>query len=181
MNVQIQVLNVEITTKQGKKPYQNANIAFKDLTAGKVNSKNITAYSKVFNTVAEAKAGEFYDVVSEKNGEYWEWTSMVRNLNGATASVSPEPSANISSSSRTVAAPRSNYETPEERAKKQVYIVRQSSITSAIAVLTAGAKAPPKVEEVLDLARRFVDFVFDADNPETGVDLFELPNDIEVE
>jgi hypothetical protein len=177
VNLKIQILNVEVTTKQGKKPYQNANVAYKDLIKNEVASKNITAYSKVFKVAADAQVGQVFDVVSEKNGDYWEWTSMERNLNTDAAKVE----APTSTASKATAAPRSNYETPEERAKRQVYIVRQSSLSTAVANLIVGAKTPPKKEEIVALAQYFADFVFDADNPSTGKDLFDLPNDIEVE
>jgi hypothetical protein len=60
---------------------------------------------------------------------------------------------------------RSTYETPEERAQRQVLIVRQSSVSSAIAVLGAGAKAPLKLEEVLTTAQAIADFVFQVKSP----------------
>ena len=49
--------------------------------------------------------------------------------------------------------------TPEERAKKQVYIVRQSSISSAIAYAT-GVKAVKTVDELLGIAKMFESYVF---------------------
>ena len=77
-----------------------------------------------------------------------------------------------------MAAPvRSTYETPEERAKKQVYIVKQSSINAAIQLLSVGAKQPPSTELVLTEAQKFVDFVF-AEKKES---LLDLPNDLEVD
>ena len=56
---------------------------------------------------------------------------------------------------KTVQTNRSNFETPEERAKKQVYIVKQSSISNALVVLSVGAKAPPSAQSILDLAQIF--------------------------
>lgn len=58
------------------------------------------------------------------------------------------------------AARTSTYETPEERAKKQVYIVRQSSLSNALTALAIGAKTPPKPDEVIELARKYEDYVF---------------------
>jgi hypothetical protein len=52
-----------------------------------------------------------------------------------------------------------DYETKEERLAKQNAIVRQSSLSNAIAVLTTGAKAPPSKEDIFALAQEFVDFV----------------------
>lgn len=50
-----------------------------------------------------------------------------------------------------------NYETPDERAKRQVLIVRQSSLSNAIEALGPGKKAA----EYTKLAESFVDFVFE--------------------
>ncbi len=175
MQLSIQILSVTVGTKQGKKPYQNAEVAFKNLTDGKVNSKNITQYSKVFKVAADAQAGQFYNVESVKNGEYWEWESMERVLDGAPPPVvtqaSKSPAANTS--------PRSTYETPEERAQRQVYIVKQSSISSAIATLSVGAKSPPDSNKVLEVAQQYVDWVF---GKKEGIDgIISLPNDIDPE
>ncbi|HET8688881.1 MAG TPA: hypothetical protein VFM18_19905, partial [Methanosarcina sp.] len=65
------------------------------------------------------------------------------------------------------------------RDRRQVLIVRQSSLTNAIAVLTAGSKTPPDPEAVKKLAQEFVDFVFQADTSFSNVDLFTQDNDID--
>lgn len=177
MNIQIRILKVTVTTKTGKngKPYQNAEVAYVDLGQNKTTSKNITKFSKVFDTLAEAKPDQVFDIVSEKNGDYWEWNSATRVLEGAAGSAEPSPS-------RPQAAPRSNYETPEERAKRQVYIVRQTGLERAIETLSIGAKTPPKAEAVIALADVYVNYVFSGDDTsEDEDDVFNLPNDLEVE
>jgi hypothetical protein len=83
----------------------------------------------------------------------------------ADGSVPAQAAGAISQSKAATPAPRSNYETPEERAQRQVLIVRQSSLSSAVAMLTAGAKTPPKVEDVLALASRLEGFVFGIKDP----------------
>jgi hypothetical protein len=170
LQLNIQVLSVSVTTKQGKKAYQNAEVAFKDLNQGKVSSKNITQYSDVFKVFSEASPGQQYTVVSEKKGDFWEWTSATRVLEGSTP-TQVQASAPVQES-KYQASPKSTYETPEERAKKQVYIVRQSSISSAIDLLSVGAKSPPSVDAVLATAQQFTDFVFGK------TDLFKQPNDL---
>jgi hypothetical protein len=62
----------------------------------------------------------------------------------------------------------SNYETPAERAKRQVYIVRQSSINAAIALYVAQNPkgAAVSVEEILKVAGTFEAYVFDQGQPE---------------
>jgi hypothetical protein len=161
---------VAVSTKTSKagKPYQSAEVAYKNLDSGKVEAKNITQYSEVFKVVADVQAGQTLDVKQAKNDNgFWEWTSVER-LVGNQVSAATEPSRSASANP----APRSTYETPEERAIKQVYIVKQSSISSAIALLSVGAKSPPQVDAVLDTAQKFTDFVFGK------TDLFSKPNDL---
>ncbi len=56
----------------------------------------------------------------------------------------------------------SNYETKEERARRQVLIVRQSCLSTAVAF--AASRQPKGVtceaEDILVIARKFEEFVF---------------------
>lgn len=159
----ITILNVVISTqpakKPGGKPYQLAEVAFKNNTfGGKVEGKKITSYSKSWNAVAEAKPGETYDVGTEKNGEFVEWVSLQKASAQAATSVSPVVQQGQVPKSFSSPAPRSTYETSEERAVKQVYIIRQSSIANAVSALSVGAKVV-KPEDVIALAKRFEEYV----------------------
>src|SRR5512135_3771254 len=106
----------------------------------------------VFNAVSEAQAGEVFTIESEKDANgYWQWTKATK---GASQSVPKSPQASG------VPTPRSTYETPEERAKKQIYIVRQSSVSSAIELLAANGGKKNTKEEVVELAKYFEAYVF---------------------
>lgn len=126
--------------------------------------------------MADAQPGQTFDVKTEKDDKgYWQWTSVERVAPGAAAEVAPAPSASTSrsASANTAPAQRTNtYETPEERAIKQVYIVKQSSVANAIALLSVGVKSPPSVDAVLETAQKFTDFVFGKP------DLFKQANDL---
>ncbi len=77
---------------------------------------------------------------------------------------------------------RSTYETPEERAKKQVYIVRQSSLSVARDNLAVGAKSPPDAESIIALARKFEAYVFDTKLPSVThneIQMDEFPQEAE--
>jgi hypothetical protein len=166
----ITILSVQVSTKPGKtgKPYQTAEVVFKNMDSNKVESKNITQYSKVFKQAAEAQPSQSYTVTTEKDeAGYWQWITMDRVVEGFQAQA---PSA-APSIKNVVQAPKSTYETPEERAKKQVYIVKQSSLGSAIELLTVGAKTPPNADDVIKLAQKFTDWVF------AEKSLIEMPND----
>ena len=69
--------------------------------------------------------------------------------------------------------PRSTYETPEERAKKQVYIVRQSSIANAIQfyALVNVEDVTNSVENILATAKQFEHYVFSTDPVQELIDM----------
>jgi hypothetical protein len=154
--MQIEVLGVEVESK-GK--YKEANVSFKDRD-GKVQGKKVVSfnYPEVFSVLSAAKAGETYDIKAVKEGNYWNWAEA-KKTGMATGTTSQE------SSSLKV---RSSYETPEERAARQVYIVRQSSIASAIEYFNLIGNKKATLVDVLSTARTFEDFVFDRKEASRG-------------
>ena len=172
--LKIQVLSTTVVTKTSGagKPYQNCEIAYKNIDQGKVEAKNITEYSKVFKKASDATVGMFFDVTTEKDDKgYWQWTSFTPAeavaIVPSTAPTSYKPVA------QTVPAAKSTYETPEERAKKQVFIVKQSSLTAALKFAELN-KEKPTVEGLLALAQTLTDWVFETKK----TDLFSAPNDL---
>lgn len=173
--MKIQILSVDISSKTSKagKPYQNAEVAYKNFDSGKVESKNIAQYSKIFKLVAESQPGQTAEIgVIKNDGGYWEWDSFKRVVMTEQEKAAPIQDQKA----QVVSAAKSTYETPEERAKKQVYIIKQSSLANAIAFL-GGASTGTTVDEVLNTAQIFTDFVFN----DKKVDLFDMPNDLDVE
>lgn len=151
MAINIEVVRVEIESK-GK--YQAASVIYKGQD-GKVDNKKLVSFAnkEVFKLFSSAQPGEKFAVNLEKdNNGYWQWVSAAPMGSAAASADSPSPSKGS-------ASPRSTYETPDERAARQVYIVRQSSIANAVALLK-DAKRQATVEEVLDAAKQFEAFVF---------------------
>lgn len=77
--------------------------------------------------------------------------------------IVPQPAVHVNAANKTSAgynpAPKSTYPSDEERAKVQVYIVRQSNITAAINTLSVGAKKLDP-EDVIKVAKIYEDHVF---------------------
>ena len=160
--MKISVLSVQVATvPTAKGSYQVADVAFKNLTyGGKVEGKKIMSFGagkSSFETLATAQPGDIFDVTVVKNDKgYNDWTGMSKGeAGGQEAGIIAKPVGQASST-----PVRSTYETPEERAKKQVYIIRQSSISSAIAALSVGSKAPVKAAEAIDYAKQLEAYVF---------------------
>lgn len=97
----------------------------------------------------------------EKKGEFLELV----DLGAGTGELASSPIAEVTNVSVAKPAGRitgSNYETSQERADRQRYIVRQSSLSLAKDLLIAG-KEKATFETVTDLAGRFEEWVFRKD------------------
>lgn len=163
----IQILNITKTPASSKagKPYTFLDIAFKNLTfQGKVEGKKLMPFgdnAPAFKALENAASGDVYDIQVVKNtAGFNDWVSAVVSDGSAPPQSSPAASYAPKAASAGAAPVRSSYETPEERAQKQVYIIRQSNISSAINLLSVGAKTAPKLSEVLDTAKELEKYVF---------------------
>lgn len=162
IDLNIQIINVSKENKQGlKSTYVMLEVTYKDLGTGKVGNKKIMSFSNkaVFETLSNAANGNQFEVKAEKKGDFWEWVN-VSPLTGGSAQNAGSGGTYQKQSSAGNAVQSKTWETAEERAQRQVYIIRQSSLSNAIATLTAGAKAPPKSGDIISLAREYENYVF---------------------
>lgn len=182
----ITILSVQTTTQTAKsgKPYQQLEVAFKNNTFGKVESKKIMpfgAQKAAFDALANAPTGAVFEVTVVKNDAgYNDWTAISQAVPGSPAPQAVGSINNAKPTAGNAVQVKSTYETPIEREAKQRFIVKQSSIGSAIELLSVGAKSPPTVESVLDTAQKFYSWVMSSPEQEVKQDVFELPNDMEV-
>lgn len=154
--MRIEVLNVAKTTRPGSKPgssFGQLDVAYKNLDDGKVSAKKVMSFGdwkNAYEVLQSANPNETFTVKNEKKGDYWVWTEVSKGAaEGATNTNNKTAQA----------APKSTYETPEERARRQVLIVRQSSLSAAVDTLKTD-KAAADGEAVVKLAEYYVDFVF---------------------
>lgn len=174
--MQIQILTVDkvsATTAKGDS-YIKLEVNYKDLdNGGKVAKKLVMPFGTTKNAhqrLAEAKTNEVFEITQVKNDKgYWDWTGAKQAAPGSAA-----PAAQATPASAPAARSGGSWETPEERAAKQVLIVKQSSLSAAVAMLTTGAKSPPDVAKVKELAQELTDFVF---GKEEKKNLFDMPSD----
>jgi len=164
--MQINIINVDVgnaTTKTGK-DYQFLDVTYKNMSfQGKVESKKIMPFGskEVMATLSKATKGQAYTLLREKDKDgYWQWISITEgDVQLDTTTSTSNASGNPAKSSGATVAPKSTYETAEERAKRQVYIIRQSSITAAINTIKNDKKALTPLE-VIDVARVYEAYVF---------------------
>lgn len=152
MKVTIQEVTIE-TIAKGKTRYQKANVAYRYNGEARIQTLVSFANPQVFKDIQEVSPGEVIEVdLSKDDKGYTQWTKIVRGGN------TPPGSAEAPRSSQQ--APRSNFETPEERKFRQLLIVRQSSISNAIDLFKVQGDTDISVEDVLETAQHFVDYVY---------------------
>lgn len=145
----IQEVAVENVTK-GRNSYFVANVVY-NKDGGENKTKKVMSFANpsVFNAVKDAKQGDVFDIEFTPGDQYYNWAKATP-AGSAKAPAADSKGASVTSS-------RSTYETPEERAKKQVYIIKQSCLAQAVA-----AKGPDQdVQDYLETAQSFVDWVMD--------------------
>lgn len=153
-------LNATITKAQGG-TYKGAEIVFKDVN-GKVQTKNIhengLKYAPaVKNGLESLEPGDNFTVEMEKKDDFWTWISIKKGIE--------QEEKQKSTSQQSTTSKSTSWETAEERAARQKLIVRQSSLTNALAFLVLKGKTQATEEDVLETATTFYNWVF-----EQGVD-----------
>lgn len=145
MQTRLNSVNVEHVAK-GRTGYDVATVNYGDGKEKKIMS---FANPAVFAAVQEF-VGQEVEITVTKNGQYFEWSAVTAV--GAKPASASAPATKVTGS---------NYETAAERAARQVLIVKQSSLSAAVASLTPGAKAALDPNQVIEVAQKFTDFVFD--------------------
>lgn len=166
MKIQISLVDLVDATTKGGKPYQVVEVTYKNLSfQGKVESRKIMPFgdtAETAKTLRTATKGDLFEIKVVKNAAgYNDWVSATPAGEGAPeAAPAPRAAASGGFTPATQVA-KSTYETPEERAKKQVLIVRQSSLSNAIDFLKISSSDNLVVDDVLKVARQFENYVFD--------------------
>lgn len=178
MNITIlSVIKTPATTAKGG-AYELLDIAFKNNTfQGKVEGKKVTPFGAnkpAYDVLANAASGQTFEITVVKENGFNNWTAATPAEAGASVQNS-QGAANAAYVPRATASPAATnsrgFETPEERAAKQVYIVRQSSLSAAIAALSVGSKSAVPAEAAIEYASKLESFVFGKQlSVDTGVD-----------
>jgi len=150
--------------------YQSIEVTYKN-EQGQVANKKLMSFSNpsVFNYIKELTKGTQVNVTTTKDANgYWQWTGIGGDGSVATPESKPATGGRVTGS---------NYETKEERAARQILIVRQSSLSSAVELLGTGKS----VADVIATAKQFEEYVFGKEaNPTKEVNFDDLEDDIPV-
>lgn len=164
MSKHIQIISVDTDdVTSGKNTYKVMTVTHKNLSTNKVDAKKLLSFAAdkgVWETLSKASKGDSFSVDEEKDPKgYWQWIAIHRQ----DGNVAPPPAANP-------APAKPSWETAEERAQRQVLIVRQSCISSAVELCKDHGKQP-NPDQVIQIAKAFEAYVFG-----TGID--SLTDDI---
>ena len=151
--VNIEVVDATVQTvpkKNGKGTYDKCTVTYKT-QEGKVDSKDVFDWvvPEVFKTCSEMKKGDTFSIDREKDANgYWVWKEVHRQ----------DMPVTIKKEDFFKTPTKPTYETPEERARRQVLIVKQSSLTAAINSIQYVSNEP-EIEDIIELAKRYADWV----------------------
>lgn len=164
--MQITVIDVSQQTHAAKngRTYQSLEVAYKN-DQGQTQSKKLVSFTNpdVFKVAKDWQKGAVVEVTTVKDANgYWQWTGLGGNAQVATETKQATPSTRVTGS---------NYETKEERAQRQVYIIRQSSLSSAVELLKGSTN---KAQDIISLAKEFEAYVFEQSS---GIDAINAIED----
>lgn len=157
----IEIIAVTTEAKKNSRGgiYNEAIITFKNKSfQDKIETKKLVDFAakEVYSTLSQANFGDIFDIIRNKDDQgYWQWVG-INNSNTPTQ----DTPMNVTKQTPATPTPKSTYETAEERAARQVMIVRQSSIASAIALLASNGGKKNTPEEVIAIAKQFETYVF---------------------
>jgi hypothetical protein len=166
--VDVSSLNTH-SAKNGRQ-YQSIEIMYKN-DAGQAQNKKLMSFANpaVFKAAQTWQKGDVIHVSTEKDANgYWQWTAVgddagdvTDKRDDGTAQGSTQAASSTSSAPTRVSG--SNYETKDERAARQVMIVRQSSLANAVSTLAiAGSQA--SANDVISLAKLYEGYVLSQDD-----------------
>jgi hypothetical protein len=181
MQIQIEIISVgavqTVPTKNGKS-YQVIEVAYKK--EGKIEGKKIMSFVSpaVFNAVQKVNQGDVCYVETEKGApnaagqSFWQWNSISSASDAQTQGTrSTTGTGTVQAAQGSSTAPTTkttnSYETKEERAARQVMIVRQSSLSNAIALAAATGDKKVSTTTIINTAKEFEAFVLGTEAPPT--------------
>ena len=153
--MKITVIKSIVSIPEGKK-YKVCELGYRT-EDGKIKGMRIFGFGEQknnFDTASKAVVGDILEAQFKTNEKgFWEFASLENT-------GTKEAMVNSTNKQATVTTPsRGNWETPEERAVRQVMIIRQSSLSNAIAFFNAIGHKKFTELDVIDLAKNFEAYV----------------------
>lgn len=181
MNITIVSVVVENIT-QGSKAYRKIAVAYRDHT-GTLREKKLTDFSVKqggVDLLINAATGDQLEITIVKNGDYSNWESIKLVAGSGASGQTQAPQTFLHHKGECPAPAKaglSSYPTKEERNATQLMIVRQSSISSAVSLMKT-EKIVPSIQQVLEVARAFEDYVMSTGMPVAKASFEDFESDV---
>jgi len=160
--MKVRILKVSQETKPtAKGSYEMLTVNYRNVETDKNGSTRIPDFSApdAFNALKNAAPDSTWEVkiqASEKGGQkYFNWVGAQPIEGGTVPEEDKKPPV-----ARYTSQTSRDWETKEERAARQRLIVRQSSVTAAIALAQLGATTDGGVDDILKTAEQVENWVF---------------------
>tara|TARA_R110002012_G_scaffold197905_1_gene366547 strand:- start:510 stop:1061 length:552 start_codon:yes stop_codon:yes gene_type:complete len=169
------------TAKNGRS-YQSVEITYKG-DNGQTSSKKLMSFAnpEVFKQASTWKKGDSINVNTQKDDAgYWQWIGILADGEAQPTPTPTNATPRVGGASTTTRVTGSNYPTASERAMTQNYIIRQSSLSNAVATLAIeGSKAT--ATEVITLAQMYETYVLTgSQTKDTGTTDLSFDEDVPV-
>lgn len=150
--------------KNGGGSYPGTRITYRDKDGSlkeQMLHENATKYNaELKDAIASLKQGDTFTMIKEKEGAHWNVKSIINGVVSAPPQSAPAAVSGGATSASGNSSPKSTYQTAEERAQVQVYIVRQSTLTQAINYLQLSKDFDATPANVIEIAKQFESHVF---------------------
>ena len=105
-------------------------LTFKDIQQDKTKTKKMMSFNReVFGVLSNAQPGQYYEVTTEKKGEFWEWTAV-------STAAAPDNEAPSPGTAKAPTAYASKAEaTSTYQSNKDVSIARAVALKAAVDLL----------------------------------------------
>jgi hypothetical protein len=154
------------TKTMAEKGYPIVELAYKT-EDGKTKGMKIFGFGQQkanADVAGSAKSGDVLEATFQQNQKgFWEFKSLAAT--GETSNAVSSGTGGTTSGS--TGTSRTSWETAEERAARQILIVRQSSLSTAVSFAEV-SKTKPSVEEVIEIAKKFEAYVMGQKVTQTG-------------
>lgn len=169
--MQIRVIEIGAveSVNKGRNTWQQITVKYRGDKGEQ--SRSIKSFEKdVFNAFKqEIKPGDTVDVKIVKEGDFWNWKEAKVVEGGSDNQAETSAQKGSSNTGTTGSKKVGDWETSAERAARQRYIVRQSSISSAIEYFSNRGFDGVGIAEILNVAETFERHVFGEKAAETPI------------
>lgn len=181
MDVRGVVVSVEMdvqVAKNGGGTYPGTRFSYRD-DNGALKEQGFHQNTFKFNAglktqLANLNPGQKFVMNKTKEGDFWKVNSILPDDGAVNV---PQQGTTTGGKATPTASPKSTYETSEERALKQIYIVRQSSLSAAIALVNATGDKKATPQSIITQAKVFENYVFDKEQTTKSTDSLDFQDD----